>query len=174
MQDPGDRAEAPLWRRWRAESVAPVLAMPDPLLFAAYAEGRLDESAAEPVEAWLAEHPEALARLCLPLLEPVRDEDPGGHREEREPERPLERLRAQEPHDEAPRGARERVVDERRDQDAGDDRQRPAQARREHQRQQLRLVAELADDDRRGRDGEGFQDDVSAASSRRRWPGWRR
>jgi anti-sigma factor RsiW len=54
----GRAEELEYWRRWRATSrkAAPV----DPLLLAAYAEGRLDETAAEPVEAWLADNPEAL------------------------------------------------------------------------------------------------------------------
>jgi hypothetical protein len=59
-----DRAEeTALWRHWRAAAVsaageaAPV---PDPLLLAAYAEHRLDETAAEAIEAWLALHPEAI------------------------------------------------------------------------------------------------------------------
>jgi hypothetical protein len=59
MSGPGDRAEElDFWRRWRATSAAapPV----DAVLLAAYAEGRLDEAASEPVEAWLADHPEAL------------------------------------------------------------------------------------------------------------------
>jgi hypothetical protein len=60
MSDFIDRAEATaLWRRWRlaADSAG---AAPDPLLLAAYAEHRLDEAAAQAVEARLALHPEAL------------------------------------------------------------------------------------------------------------------
>ena len=63
MTGPGDRAEdIELWRRWRATSgeVAPV----DAVSLAAYAEGRMDEAAAEAVEAWLADHPEALADVA--------------------------------------------------------------------------------------------------------------
>jgi anti-sigma factor RsiW len=59
-REPGDRAEAPLWQRWREATPASDIVMPDPLLVAAYAEGRLDETEAEPVEAWLADHPAAL------------------------------------------------------------------------------------------------------------------
>ena len=61
----GERAEdAALWRRWRLDArPAPSRGAPDPLLLAAYADGRLDESEAEPVEDWLADHPEALADL---------------------------------------------------------------------------------------------------------------
>jgi anti-sigma factor RsiW len=58
MSEPLDIERDPaLWRRWRsAASGADGGAAPasDPLLLAAYAEGRLDETAAEPVEAWLA------------------------------------------------------------------------------------------------------------------------
>lgn len=60
MSDFIDRAEASaLWRRWR-QAAGTAGAAPDPLLLAAYAEHRLDEAAAEAVEAWLALHPEAL------------------------------------------------------------------------------------------------------------------
>lgn len=60
MSDFIDRAEASaLWRRWR-QAAGTAGAAPDPLLLAAYAERRLDEAAAEAVEAWLALHPEAL------------------------------------------------------------------------------------------------------------------
>jgi len=65
MTGPGDRAaDAALWRRWRLQSQsAPGLEAPDPVLLAAYAEGRLDDAEAEPVEAWLAENPAALEDL---------------------------------------------------------------------------------------------------------------
>ncbi len=62
MSGPGDRAEElDFWRRWRVTSAAAPSV--DAVLLAAYAEGRLDEVAAEPVEAWLADHPEALADI---------------------------------------------------------------------------------------------------------------
>jgi anti-sigma factor RsiW len=63
MSGPGDRTEElEFWRRWRVTSAeAPPV---DAMLLAAYAEGRLDESAAEPVEAWLADHPEAFADIA--------------------------------------------------------------------------------------------------------------
>jgi anti-sigma factor RsiW len=59
MTGPGDRTEElEFWRRGRATLVgAPPV---DAVLLAAYAEGRLDETAAEPVEAWIAGNPEAL------------------------------------------------------------------------------------------------------------------
>ena len=52
MTGPGDRTESvALWQRWRLEaSVAAKPAAPDPLVLAAYADGRLDEIEAEPVE----------------------------------------------------------------------------------------------------------------------------
>ena len=59
-----------LWRRWRALAVAGTedrAPAPDPLLLAAYVEGRLDEAAAAPVELWLAAHPETLAETLADL-----------------------------------------------------------------------------------------------------------
>jgi len=57
-----DREGAALWARardpWRKGVAAP--AEPDPLTLAAYLEGRLDEAAAAPVEAWMVADPEAL------------------------------------------------------------------------------------------------------------------
>lgn len=71
MAGTGEPADgSALWRRWRALTVtgtedrAPA---PEPLLLAAYAEGRLDEAAAAPVELWLAAHPEALAETLADL-----------------------------------------------------------------------------------------------------------
>jgi hypothetical protein len=53
--------DAALWRRWRsADAAAAIAAEPDPLLLAAYAEGRLSEQAAEAVEDWLALNPLAI------------------------------------------------------------------------------------------------------------------
>src|SRR5579871_2862363 len=63
MTEPMDRAEEnSLWRHWQAavSAAREAAPAPDPLLLAAYAEHRLDETAAEAVEAWLALHPEAL------------------------------------------------------------------------------------------------------------------
>jgi len=63
MSDLGDQAgDAALWQRWRlqAHSAAGDAAALD---LAAYAESRLDEAQAEPVEAWLFANPEALAEL---------------------------------------------------------------------------------------------------------------
>ncbi len=55
----GDGAEQALWRSFYAPdgTTAPA---PDALALAAYAEGRLREAAAEPIERWLASHPELL------------------------------------------------------------------------------------------------------------------
>ncbi len=64
MSEPLDIDRDPaLWRRWRtaaAEAGGEVTPAPDPLLVAAYAEGRLSELAAEGVEAWLAADPSRL------------------------------------------------------------------------------------------------------------------
>lgn len=66
MTGPGDTKSAEmagLWRRFRAldRGVTPGDGADDwALELAAYAEGRLDEAAAERIEAWLLAHPEAL------------------------------------------------------------------------------------------------------------------
>src|SRR5882757_1376256 len=61
MSEPLDIERDPaLWRRLRGAasgSAGEAVTAPDPVLLAAYAEGRLDEAAAEPVEAWLAADP---------------------------------------------------------------------------------------------------------------------
>lgn len=61
MSEPLDIERDPaLWRRWSGAapgSADEAATAPDPVLLAAYAEGRLDEAAAEPVEAWLATDP---------------------------------------------------------------------------------------------------------------------
>lgn len=58
----GDGEAARLWQRarepWRAAVGTP--GQPEASMLAAYLEGRLDEAAAEAVEAWLATDPEAL------------------------------------------------------------------------------------------------------------------
>lgn len=54
--------EQGLWRRWRARGEAAALE-PDAMVLAAYAEHRLDERAAEPVENWLATDPSAWAEF---------------------------------------------------------------------------------------------------------------
>jgi len=51
--------QAALWRRWRQQAEGATEA-PDAMLLAAWAEHRLDEAAAEKVEAWLALNPKAL------------------------------------------------------------------------------------------------------------------
>jgi anti-sigma factor RsiW len=62
MTDKGAEArDRPLWRRWQALGEDSRVVEPDALLLAAYAEGRLSEAEAEPVEAWLAATPDALS-----------------------------------------------------------------------------------------------------------------
>ena len=62
MTDKGAGAQdRRLWQRWRTLGETSRVAEPDALLLAAYAEGRLTEADAEPVEAWLAAAPEVLA-----------------------------------------------------------------------------------------------------------------
>jgi len=61
MDELGDGAEQRrLWRLWRALPARDA-APPDALMLAAYAEGRLDEEAAETVENWLAADLDRLA-----------------------------------------------------------------------------------------------------------------
>lgn len=58
-----------LWRRYRAAALAlaPVAAEePDTAAIAAWLDGRLDEDAAAPVEAWLARNPDAMV-LAAPI-----------------------------------------------------------------------------------------------------------
>jgi hypothetical protein len=50
---------ADLWRRYRAAAWTSAGTEPTADLLAAYVERRLDEAAAEPVEAWLARNPDA-------------------------------------------------------------------------------------------------------------------
>lgn len=72
MNEPGESKSAELaalWRRFRAPdtTASPGTAMDDAaaaLNLAAYADGRLDEAAADAIEAWLAAHPEALDDLA--------------------------------------------------------------------------------------------------------------
>jgi anti-sigma factor RsiW len=67
MGDVGDNKEdRALWQRWRAEEGATErVAMPDAMSLAAYADGRLSEEAAAPIEAWLALHPAALEDVVV-------------------------------------------------------------------------------------------------------------
>jgi hypothetical protein len=78
MAGPNDRTdEAALWRRWRSASVlvGPTGGAPDAVLLAAYAEGRLSEEAAAPVEDWLAVHPDAISDFVA-AQRSGRDEHP--------------------------------------------------------------------------------------------------
>lgn len=61
-----------LWGRYRAAVSAPAPASatePDLGRLAAWLDGRLDEAAAEPVEAWLARNPDALCLVEAPASE---------------------------------------------------------------------------------------------------------
>jgi anti-sigma factor RsiW len=61
MTDKGAEAQdRRLWQRWQALGEKSRVAEPDAMQIAAYAEGRLTEAEAEPVEAWLAATPWAL------------------------------------------------------------------------------------------------------------------
>ena len=72
MDDPPFEPDRALFARWRARD-ADAPAMPDALTLAAYAEGRLDEAAAESVEAALAADPDLLETL-LALRAPPEPE----------------------------------------------------------------------------------------------------
>lgn len=64
-----EREGPELWQRYRAAMAASAGQPdpePDPGLLAAYLEGRLDETAAEPVEAWLARDPARLVLMAPP------------------------------------------------------------------------------------------------------------
>ena len=64
MTDKGAEArDRRLWRRWQALGEEFRVTEPDALLLAAYAEGRLSEAEAEPVEAWLAATPDRLGDI---------------------------------------------------------------------------------------------------------------
>jgi hypothetical protein len=62
----GDSDERALWRRWsmRGSAEAPA---PDALELAAYAEGRLSETEAAPIELWLAAHPANLSEILADI-----------------------------------------------------------------------------------------------------------
>ncbi len=63
----GDSEERALWRRWATPQRSVESLAPDPLALAAYAEGRLGEAEAEPIERWLADHPAALDQVFADL-----------------------------------------------------------------------------------------------------------
>ena len=75
MDDPPFERDRALFARWRAATAEPLAMAPDALLLAAYAEGRLSEAEAEPVEAALAADPELLDML-LALRRPVESASP--------------------------------------------------------------------------------------------------
>jgi|SRR5579863_1984425 len=59
----GDSEERALWRHWTTTQRGTESLAPDALALAAYAEGRLSEAEAEPIERWLAAHPESLDQI---------------------------------------------------------------------------------------------------------------
>jgi hypothetical protein len=59
----GDSEERALWRQWATTQRGTESLAPDALALAAYAEGRLSEAEAEPIERWLAAHPESLNQV---------------------------------------------------------------------------------------------------------------
>jgi hypothetical protein len=91
-------------------------------------------------------------RLLRLVPELVGHQGPGRHRDERHAQDPAHQVRTDGGGEPGADVARDRVVQQRRDQDAEDDRQRLAVFRREHQREQLGLVADLRERDDAGRD----------------------
>ncbi len=75
MDDPPFEPDRALFARWHAarDAAAPAPALPDAVTLAAYAEGRLDDAAAEAVEAALAADPDLLETL-LALRAPPQPE----------------------------------------------------------------------------------------------------
>lgn len=77
MAEFGGHQDRGVWLRWQSLA-ASAAAPPDALVVAAYAEGRLSEDEAAPVEAWLAAYPEALAEIlaarALPQQAEMADE----------------------------------------------------------------------------------------------------
>ena len=65
--------DRPLFEQWRSQSAGASIEPPDMLTLAAYLEGRLDEAAAEAVEAALAAD-SALLDMVLELKQPVEPE----------------------------------------------------------------------------------------------------
>src|SRR5579875_440109 len=87
----------------------------------------------------------------------VREQRPHRDREKRQADQPALHVRRQPMRQPRAGFRRDRVADQRRDQDAGADRPRLAEFRGQHQRQQLRLVADLGQRDRAECDQEGLQ-----------------
>ena len=81
---------------------------------------------------------------------------PDGDGEEGKRDEPREHVGRHERADQVAEKARERMVGECRDQDAGDDRPRLPEARGEHEREELGLVADLAERHHPRRDEKGF------------------
>jgi hypothetical protein len=75
MDDPPFERDRALFAQWRAAAAEPMASAPDALLLAAYAEGRLTEAEAAPVEAALAADP-ALLDTLLALRQPAEPAQP--------------------------------------------------------------------------------------------------
>ncbi len=103
-----------------------------------------------------AEHAPARRRRRLVVVERVGLQCPCRDGEERQRDHPAEEIRGQHGAREVAEPARERMVRERGDEDAGDDRQRLPEPRRQHECEELRLVADLAERDHARRHEEGF------------------
>src|SRR6185437_9081521 len=99
------------------------------------------------------------------FVELVRDEDPGGHGDERCARDTRHGRLTHDMREPGSEGPGRRVVEERRDENTGDDGPGLPETRREHERQELRLVPELRERDDRGRDAQRFEAQSSASST---------
>jgi len=115
--------------------------------------------------AWSAKTPKRGGFAVL-LLVFVGHEHPHGHADERHAKNPAHHLRRDERGDPSPCRSRQRVMSKRRCEDAEHDRHGLAETRREHEREQLRLVAELGKRDHAGRNQERFHTGCGLARER--------
>ncbi len=103
-----------------------------------------------------AEHAPARYRRRFGVVERVGLQRPRRDGEEGERDDPAQRTGREPGAHEIAEVPRERVVGERGDEDAGDDRHGLPEPRRQHQREELRLVADFAECHDSGRNEEGF------------------
>ena len=97
-----------------------------------------------------------LTRRLRSLVGLVGDQAPAGHDDEGGAQDPAHRVGADPAGDRGADPGRECMIGERRQKHSQDDRDRLAIARRQHQREQLCLVADLGDGDDGGRDEKCF------------------
>jgi len=96
------------------------------------------------------------------FVDAVGNERPHRHSEKRHPEHPAQPGSVDQGPEQHPHRPRGGMIGERCQQDAAHYRQRPAEPRRQQQRQELRLVAELGEGDDGGRNQESVHGRPSA------------